>query len=623
MKQSQHRLALPSGSTIHWYVIESVLGKGGFGITYLARDKNLDKLVAIKEFLPTEFATRDSDLTVHPDSSQNDELFRWGLTRFIEEARVLSRFEHPNIVRVHTVFEENNTGYMVMAYEEGRSLKATLQEEQSFDQRRLLDLLLPILDGLQQVHQKQFIHRDIKPDNIYIRRDGSPVLLDFGSARQAIEGESRTMTTMVSPGYAPFEQYHAKGEEQGPWTDIYSFGATAFRAISGINPVDAVTRSHALLDGKPDPLPVLQSDQFPQFSPALLAAVNHALCFRISERPQSIQQWVQELKGQEGVADSTVVVAPTLQTAMARTTQKSTAAGSEAGRLSGYSSGSKTMILGATALLALGGLAGVGYGLIASTGQDSPQPLAAPVSVAAEESTPEQQADVAEKQQEQLQQALLEQQERELQAQQELEAQQEREALARQQEQARLAEQKRQQDAARRKAQEQARLVAQKELEKRMAQSRAELTRREAKKMDVYGYSEYPVAKPLREPRTVKVSAVQKQWTGAGVQVERGQTYRMVADGQWSMGKLCKTTDATGEGMYTLACWDAGGQTVAGYSHGALIGKIGKDSLPFYVGTELTFTAYQDGPLYFMANDSAAFFMDNSGALNVTISPSN
>lgn len=613
MNQPQHRLALPGGTTIHWYVIESVLGKGGFGITYLARDKNLDKAVAIKEFLPTEFATRDADLTVHPDSADNQGLFRWGLTRFIDEARVLSRFEHPNIVRVHTVFEENNTGYMVMAYEEGRSLKAVLSSEHTFDEARLLGVLLPILDGLRQVHEKQFIHRDIKPDNIYIRQDDSPVLLDFGSARQAIEGESRTMTTMVSPGYAPFEQYHAKGEEQGPWTDIYSLGATAFRAISGVNPIDAVTRSRALLDGKPDPQPVLQPAHFPQYSPALLAAVNHALCFRPSERPQTLQQWIDELSGRAGAADATVVVSPTAHSA--------TPAPPSALPSASSAPRSRGVVLATAALLGAVIMAGAGYTFMGSGG-DGPALMASTPTESAEQQPPAQQPLVQQQlKQQQEQERQRQEQERLAQAEREQQAREQAEALAREQEQQRIAEQKKQQEAARRKAAEQARLAAEKQaLAQRIVQSQAEFKQRQASKMDVYGFSEYPLAKPLQSQVALVVAASPKQWMGAGVQIERGKTYRIEASGQWSMGKFCKATDPTGAGMYTLGCWDAGGQTVAGYPHGALIGKIGKQALPFYVGPGFRFTAPEDGPLYFMANDAAAFFADNSGSLNVTVS---
>src|SRR5215813_7761164 len=207
--------ALPQNYRLHWYVLERVLGEGGFGITYLARDTNLDQSVAIKEYLPVEIAARRPDASVRARTEDHKERYRWGLDRFIKEARTLARFDHPNIVRVHSVFEFNGTAYMVMRFEEGETLAAMLERKHALSEAELMRVLMPILDGLELVHNAGFIHRDIKPDNIHIRSDGSPVLLDFGSARYAL-GHSRTVTILVAPGYAPFEQYYSSGENQGP-----------------------------------------------------------------------------------------------------------------------------------------------------------------------------------------------------------------------------------------------------------------------------------------------------------------------------------------------------------------------------------------------------------------------
>ena len=648
MNSVQHRLALPPGTRIHWYAIESVLGKGGFGITYLARDTNLDRSVAIKEFLPGEFASRDPDGSVHPAAPEHADIYRWGLTRFIEEARVLSRFEHPNIVRVHTVFEDNNTAYMVMAYEQGQSLKALLNQQGTLSEAQVMALLLPILDGLEQVHQQHFIHRDIKPDNIYLRDDGSPVLIDFGSARQALEGDSRTMTTMVSPGYAPFEQYHSKGEEQGPWTDIYSLGATVFRAISGVNPVDAVTRSRALLDDLPDALPPLQAANHPGYSPALLQAVNHALQFRPAARPQSIGQWRAELQDNErtwGVA--------------------STMAGQDpAGRRA--ATGRRPWVL-----LALAGLVvATGLGLLGWSRYQADPPATAlepnppgagtvnpnlvpdppsgaqPVAVVSE-ADPQSEAELAlqQREEERLQQELEAEQARLAQLQQALQAQKAAEERARQQVAAREAEARREaerqealrqealrqealrqealrQEALRQEAlrQEALRQEALRQEALRMEASQAEFDRRQAPKDDVFGFKDYPVPRPLVGRRTVQVPAASKQWFSSGGQVKRGRQYRIQASGQWRMGGMCNPSDASGQGIYTPLCWDGGGQTVPGFSHGGLIAKIGKTRPAFYVGPEFSFTAVWDGPLYFLSNDAAAFMGDNSGALDVIIS---
>ncbi len=177
-----HRNSLKPGHKVLWYEIKEVLGQGGFGITYLAYDPNLKTNVAIKEYLPIELAVREGDFSVHPVTEDLGKQYTWGLERFITEAQTLAKFKHPNLVRVLSVSEENNTAYMVMEYEEGQSLQEKLKGKRTLEEAELLKILIPILGGLEIVHKAGFIHRDIKPDNIFIREDGSPVLLDFGSA---------------------------------------------------------------------------------------------------------------------------------------------------------------------------------------------------------------------------------------------------------------------------------------------------------------------------------------------------------------------------------------------------------------------------------------------------------
>ena len=269
----------------------------------LAHDTNLERDVAIKEYLPIEIAVREGDFSVHPVTEDRGQQYKWGLDRFIAEARTLAKFKHPNVVQVLSVFEENNTGYMVMPYEQGQTLQQILSTERTLEETALLKIVIPILGGLEQVHSARFIHRDIKPDNIFIRHDGSPVLLDFGSARQALGEETKTLTSLVSPGYAPFEQYYSKSDEQGPWTDIYGLGATLYRAIAGIAPMDAVDRSRSILEAGHDVLVAAVEVGQGRYSERFLKAVDHALQFKKQDRPQSIAEWKEAFAVADGLVE--------------------------------------------------------------------------------------------------------------------------------------------------------------------------------------------------------------------------------------------------------------------------------------------------------------------------------
>lgn len=297
MSPARHHNALPQGYQLHWYEIDSILGQGGFGITYLARDTNLDQLVAIKEFLPSDLAVRTRESDVQPLTGEHTDTYGWGLNRFLTEARTLAKFRHPNIVRVLSVFEANNTAYMVMEYERGESFENLLKFKQVSGEVALKRILLALLDGLELVHDAGFIHRDIKPSNVYLRDDGVPVLLDFGSARLALGVETRTLTSLVSPGYAPFEQYNAtrESDRQGPWTDIYALGATMYRAVTGHGPVDAAARANALLDEQRDPFEPCSGMGLAGYSPGFLLAIDRALAFPPADRPQSVAAWRQLL----------------------------------------------------------------------------------------------------------------------------------------------------------------------------------------------------------------------------------------------------------------------------------------------------------------------------------------
>lgn len=290
-----HRNALPPGTVLLWYCLERVLGQGAFGITYLAVDTNLHRPVAIKEFLPAALTHREDDGSVLAQSDELLEEYTIGLQRFIAEARTLAKFEHANIVRVHNTFEANRTAYMVMRYEEGEGLDRLLKARGTLTEDEILQILHPLLDGLAVIHAQGFVHRDIKPANIFIRTDGTPVLLDFGSARQASGDEARTLTNFVSPGYAPIEQYAGKSDQQGPWSDIYGLGATIYRAMTGRAPNDAIDRSQSIAQHTHDSYQAGAAHAKRTYSATLLAAVDHALGFRVQERPRNVAEWRAEL----------------------------------------------------------------------------------------------------------------------------------------------------------------------------------------------------------------------------------------------------------------------------------------------------------------------------------------
>ncbi len=288
---------LGAGIEILWYKIESVLGRGGFGITYLATDTNLGQLVAIKEYLPHEFATRGDDSTVQPVSKDQENTYNWGLERFMSEAQILAKFKHPNIVRVLSVFKHNNTGYMVMEYESGRPLNKIYAEKKHLSQPELEAIYYPIIEGLIEVHKQGFIHRDIKPANIFIRDDGSPVLIDFGAARHAVGSKTRTLTAMLTIGYAPFEQYNEGSEKQGPWTDIYALSACLHEGVTGSKPVDSMQRGMALLHNEADPYTPLSWHKREGFDPGFQRGVDQGLMIQVHDRPQTLQEFMGVLRG--------------------------------------------------------------------------------------------------------------------------------------------------------------------------------------------------------------------------------------------------------------------------------------------------------------------------------------
>ena len=291
---TEHKQALPSGYELGGYRLLDVLGVGGFGVTYLARHGTLGHRVAIKEYLPNEFAVRDGTI-VHPKSVADREDFEWGLVRFLDEAKTLARFEHRNLVRVRDYFEANRTAYIVMDYEEGEPLSRLLESHGTLTDAQLRRILLPIVEGLREVHAAGYLHRDIKPSNVFVRRsDESPVLLDFGAARQALGRKSKSLTAVASAGYSPPEQYESEGE-QGPWTDIYALSALCYRAIAGQSPIEAPRRMNRLVQGQPDPLPKLVETVREGYTRSFLEAVDRGLDVIAAKRPPNLDDWVARL----------------------------------------------------------------------------------------------------------------------------------------------------------------------------------------------------------------------------------------------------------------------------------------------------------------------------------------
>ncbi len=284
------------GSGLDQYRIDSVLGPGGFGITYLAESLRIHREVAIKEYFPAEFAYREGATTVQPLRSGGRDLFADGLRYFVEEARVLGRFRHEHIVRVIGLIEQFGTAYMVLEFEEGVNLKRWLQQLGRAPTQTEIDAVLePILSALDTIHAQQLFHRDIAPDNIIIRPNGKPVLIDFGAARHFARENSHTLGAIVKSGYSPPEQYTLDTKLQGAWSDVYALAATMHHALMGRPPEEASKRQlHDTALPIEDHLdPVLLS----RYRPAFLEGLNAGLALKPRERPATISEWRPMLMG--------------------------------------------------------------------------------------------------------------------------------------------------------------------------------------------------------------------------------------------------------------------------------------------------------------------------------------
>ena len=265
------------------YSIQQTLGQGGFGITYLAYDQKLEQEVCIKELFISGNSTRGANMTVQSQGNSSFS-FQEFVDRFLQEARQLARFQHPNIVRVIDIFQENNTAYTVMEYVNGETLKQRVQRTGALEEKEAMQLINQLLDAVEAVHAKGMLHRDIKPENILISPEGRVVLIDFGSAREFAEGKTTHQTAMITPGYAPPEQYSERAK-RGPFTDIYALGATLYFLLTGEKPIASTDRSFEEL-----PAPH-------QLNPKVSSQVSSAVLLAMEMKPENRFQDIAEMKG--------------------------------------------------------------------------------------------------------------------------------------------------------------------------------------------------------------------------------------------------------------------------------------------------------------------------------------
>lgn len=298
--------SLLPGSALHWYRIDSVLGQGDYWFTYLASDLKLGRPVVIIEYMPCEIAIRDTRGVIHPAAAEHGAEYKAGLKCFLTDAQKLAGIRHQNIAQALNAFEANNSAYIVVAHEQGKNA------EQLFDgstvaEKELLAFVLPILDGLEAIHASGYIHRYIQPSNIIIRPDGSPVLTGFTPGGGALFNPANTLTKHFPSGFAPIELCFGDGELHGPWTDIFSLGATLYQAVVGVAPVAAIERSRMVVQGGTDPLmsvlPVGQGNH----SDAFLKAIDHALGFLPTQRPLTVAAWRNELSGRDPLGIAFVI----------------------------------------------------------------------------------------------------------------------------------------------------------------------------------------------------------------------------------------------------------------------------------------------------------------------------
>jgi len=277
-------MSLKSGYIIDNYKIHRLIGSGGFSNVYLATNINNYKKYAIKEYFPYELATRIGDKII--PISIHKENFIWAKNKFMEEAQILVRFNNPNIVDIVQVCEINENAYLIMEFIQGTTISNWLKQIKDTANQIELDLILkPMLNALKLIHKNKLLHRDISPDNIILRKDMSPVLIDFGAAREALSRKQGVTSAIVKDGLSPPEQYSITGENQGPWSDIYSLSATIYYTITNKFPTQSTIR---MIN---DDLMPLNYYNIKGYRKEFLEAIEWGLQLEIKNRPKNIEEW--------------------------------------------------------------------------------------------------------------------------------------------------------------------------------------------------------------------------------------------------------------------------------------------------------------------------------------------
>lgn len=297
--EAEEAIHMEPGSLLHdRYIIGRVLGYGGFGVTYIAWDGKLEQKVAIKEYLPSEFSTRiPGQSCVTLLGGEKNEQFRDGLVKFVEEAKRLAKFQNESgIVKVFDSFTENETAYIIMEYLEGETLADRLKRDKVIPEDEAVEMLMPVMRSLETVHKEGILHRDIAPDNIFLTANGQVKLIDFGASRYATTSHSKSLTTIIKPGYSPKEQYDSRGD-QGPHTDVYALAGTLYKMITGVTPPEAMGRNAECETRKKDPLMPLHK-YCKGISLKRENAILNALNIRIEDRTPDVTAFINELNAE-------------------------------------------------------------------------------------------------------------------------------------------------------------------------------------------------------------------------------------------------------------------------------------------------------------------------------------